>query len=173
MRQRISCHRKALDLLSRRSHFERELERKLLKRGYEGSEVEETLEGLRAENLLDDRKTACEFVRSRLARAPEGRFKLKSELSRRGVASDIAEEALASLLPDDDSALTREAAERWRRRTPRAATGSLSERDQAALARHLARRGFTRRAIFSVLQDLREDAAADHHLTAPDDAFPD
>ena len=173
MREQISCHRKAFDLLSRRSHFERELERKLQKRGYEADEIADTLERLRGENFLDDRRTAREFIQSRLARAPEGRFKLKSELARRGVDSEIVDEALTDLLPDNDLEMTREAAERWRRRTPRAQTGDLSQRDQAALVRHLSRRGFTRHAIFSVLQDLREEAAAGHHLTASDDPFPD
>lgn len=172
MREQISCYRKALDLLSRRSHFERELERKLGQRGYEDSEVADTVERLRGEGLLDDRATARELVRSRLARAPEGRLKLQSELARRGVAGEVAREILVDLLPDDDSELTREAAERWRRRTPRARSGPLSDRDQASLARHLERRGFTRRAIFSVLQDLR-DETADPHLAEHDDPFPD
>ena len=161
MRQRVSCHRKALDLLARRSHFERELERKLTQRGYEEVEVAETLERLRGEDLLDDERTARELIRGRLARAPVGRNKLRADLVRRGVPSEIIDGALEALTPDDDLELAREAAERWRRTRER--PGRPAEQRRAALGRHLAGRGFSRRGIFAVLQEIpwHDDAAAD------------
>ena len=175
MRQQISCTQRAIGFLSRRSHFERELELKLRKRAYDPAEISETLDRLRGEGLIDDHKTAREFIRTRMARAPEGRMKLRSELTKRGVDGDLAEEALAELLPEDDQDLTQEAAERWLRRSPRARSeaqsGTMSDRDQAALARHLARRGFSRRAIFSVLRKLREATGPDGFSTH-DDPFP-
>ena len=155
MRQRISCHRRAFDLLALRSHFERELERKLAQRGYPDTEVAETLERLRGEGLLDDRRTAKEFVRSRLARAPVGRQKLRADLYRRGVPSEVIDEALEALTPDDDREPAREAAERWRRTRWR--PGRDAERQRAALARHLAGRGFSKRAIYLVLEEMPGD----------------
>ncbi|MEM7355628.1 MAG: regulatory protein RecX [Acidobacteriota bacterium] len=161
MRQPIPCYQRAIGFLSRRSHFERELQRKLSQRGYAEAEVAETLERLHGEGLIDDRQTAREMVRGRLARAPEGRLKLHSELTRRGVTSEIAEEALDELLPRDDEDLTRQAAERWLRRSPHARRGALDDRGQASLARHLASRGFSRRAIFTVLREIRETDSFD------------
>jgi len=152
LRQPVSCHRKALDLLSRRSHFKRELERKLQQRGYDEGEVAETLERLRGEGLLDDQRTARELIRGRLARAPVGRLKLRADLVRRGVAKEIIDEALEAMTPDDDLELVREAAERWRRARERPARGA--ERNRAALGRHLAGRGFSRRGIFTVLHEI-------------------
>ena len=172
MRQQISCYQRAIGFLSRRSHFERELHRKLQKRDYDDTEIAETLDRLRGEGLVDDRQTAREFIRTRMARAPEGRMRLRSELTKRGISGDLAEEALAELLPEDDRDLTRQAAERWLRRNPRAQSGAMTDRDQAAFARHLARRGFSRRAIFSVLREVRE-AADRNGFSTHDDAFPD
>ncbi len=151
MRQRVPCYRKAVDLLVRRSHFERELERKLTQRGYAEVEVAETFERLRGEGLLDDERTAGELIRSRLARAPVGRHKLRADLVRRGVPSEIITEALEVLTPDDDRELARQAAERWLR-TRR--SGRPADREKAALARHLAGRGFTRRAVYSALEEM-------------------
>ena len=151
MRQRVPCYRKAIDLLARRSHFERELERKLAKRGYDEIEIAETVERLRGENLLDDARTARELIRSRLARGPIGRNKLRADLARRGVAKEIVTEALEALTPDDDRELARQAAERWLRSRR---SGRSPEREKAALARHLAGRGFSRRAVYSALEEM-------------------
>ncbi len=152
MKEPVSCGRKALDLLSSRSHFERELERKLLKRGYERAEVTDTLEDLRAQGLLDDRRTAGEFVRGRLARAPEGRRRLRAELARRGVDGEIISDVLAEETDDDDRDLARQAAARWRR--TRSRPGRAAHLEKAALARHLAGRGFSQHAVYSVLEEL-------------------
>ncbi len=146
------CGQKALDLLSRRSHFAHELERKLRQRGYQEVEVEATLERLRGEGLIDDRRTAREFVRGRLARAPEGRRRLRSELARRGVADDVISETLDQLTDEDDRQLAQQAAQRWQR--TRSRRGRSADLERAALARHLAGRGFSQRAVYSVLDEM-------------------
>ncbi|MGH9380268.1 MAG: hypothetical protein ACRD2Z_06615, partial [Thermoanaerobaculia bacterium] len=53
--------------------------------------------------------------------------------------------ALAEATPDDDVELARAAASRWRR---------THAADAAALARHLDRKGFSRRAILTILEEL-------------------
>ena len=104
-------------------------------------EIEETLNRLESQGYLDDRAAARSFVESRLGRG-EGRARLRAELSRRGAPDEIAEEALAELTPEDDLPAARAAAERWERQ---------GGRDPRALARHLDRKGFSRRAIVAVL----------------------
>ncbi|HEX9730566.1 MAG TPA: regulatory protein RecX [Thermoanaerobaculia bacterium] len=145
-----SCYNKALDLLSRRPHFRRELAAKLAGRGFEDDEVDDALDRLEAKALLDDRRTARDFVAHRLAREPLGRWRLLAELDRRGAPEGAAQEAVDAVYPDDEGALAAAAAERWRRRTARATS--------AALARHLERRGFTRRAIVTVLRGAADDS---------------
>ncbi len=149
MRQPKSCYAKAVELLARRSHFRLEMRRKLGQRRYDESEIEHTLERLAAEGLIDDCATARELVASRLRREPVGRRKLMAELARRGVESEVVEEVLGELVPDDDLDLARDAAERWCRRSP--------GKPPAALGRHLERRGFSRRAVLTLVRQLGDD----------------
>ena len=145
-------YQKALQLLATRAHFRRELEAKLRQRGYPGEEIEAALAKLTEEGYLDDRATARVFVESRQGRTSEGRSRLRAELIKRGAPDDAVEAALAELTPEDDMAAARDAAESWRRK------GGL---DPRALARHLERKGFSRRAIVSVLNGELDDLEID------------
>jgi len=135
------CYDKSLQLLGARPHFRRELAAKLQQRGYPGEEIDTALDRLTEQGYLDDRAAARSFVESRRARG-EGRARLRAELLRRGAAEDVADEALTELTPEDDLPAARAAAERWQRQ---------GGHDPRALARHLDRKGFSRRAIVAVL----------------------
>jgi len=139
----LSAYQKAVQLLGSRPHFRRELQAKLAQRNYPAEEIEEALDRLTGQGYLDDRKTAVAFVEQRLSRSSEGRLRLRAELEKRGAPAEAIEEALAAV-PEDDVEPAREAAERWQRLHPRG--------EPAALARHLARKGFSHRAIFAVLK---------------------
>ncbi len=146
-----TCYDKAVQLLGSRPHFRRELQAKLAQRGFPSEETDAVLDRLTTQGYLDDRKTAVAFVEKRLERGAEGKLRLKAELVKRGAPSEAiseAFEALAVLAPDDDRAPAREAAERWFRLHPRG-----PREDTAALARHLARKGFSRRAIVAALNE--------------------
>jgi regulatory protein len=153
-----SCYDRACELLARRPHFRRELQGKLERRGYPPPEIEAALARLESQGYLDDAAAARSLVASRLARGGEGRSRLRAELERRGAAPAAVTAALDEL-PDDDLPAADEAARRWgaagRGRTPE------------ALARHLARKGFSRRAIFAVLKE--RPAGAGQSEEAPDD----
>ena len=144
----MTCYQKAVQLLGSRPHFRRELQVKLAQRKFPSEEIEEALDRLTEQRYLDDRKTAVAFVEHRLASKAEGRLRLRAELEKRGAPPDAVEEALAAV-PDDDLEPTQEAAERWRRLHPHG--------KPTALAQHLARKGFSRRAIFAVLKTDPEE----------------
>jgi regulatory protein len=143
-----TAYQKAVQLLGSRPHFRRELQAKLAQRNYPAEEIEEALDRLVEQGYLNDSKTAVAFVEHRLESKAEGRLRLRAELEKRGAAPDAVEEALAAV-PEDDLDPAREAAERWGRLHPRG--------EPAALARHLARKGFSRRAIFAVLKTDPEE----------------
>jgi regulatory protein len=149
MAERPSCYDKAVELLGRRSHFRRQLADKLRRRGYDADEIAATLERLAGAGYLDDRRTAAEYVEARLARGPEGRARLVAELERRGAPPEAVAAALEGRLPADDLPLAREAARRWRRR---------GATDPRALARHLGRKGFSQRAVLTLLEEAGEDS---------------
>nr|HRC86057.1 RecX family transcriptional regulator [Thermoanaerobaculia bacterium] len=75
-RHRPSALEKATELLARRAHFERELERKLDTRGYPKSEVAAALARLKELGFLDDFNASRELVESRLRRGGEGKRRL-------------------------------------------------------------------------------------------------
>jgi regulatory protein len=137
----LKVYDKAVQLLAARPHFRRELEAKLRQRGFPSEEIEDALARLTDQGYLDDRAAARSFVESRAAKG-EGRARLRAELVKRGAPEEAIEEALSELTGEDDLPRAREAAEAWRRR---------GGTDPRALARHLDRKGFSRRAIVAVL----------------------
>jgi regulatory protein len=153
--------RKAAQLLASRPHFRAELAAKLRQREFPDDEIAAALDHLAAQGYLDDRKTAADFIAHRRERGGEGKLRLRAELVRRGAAAAAIDEALAGLGEEDDQAAAHEAAERWRRlKAGEKAGGSpadLSPKDAAALARHLARKGFSQRAIVAVLKSPLDD----------------
>jgi len=142
-----ACYDKAVELLARRSHFERQLEEKLLARKFSSREVEVCLQRLVGEQLLDDHRTAREFVETRLRRGPIGRRRMRFELAKRGAPEGVVEEALASL-PESDLEPTRRVAAAWLRR---------GRTDWTALARHLDRKGFSTSSILTVVEESRRE----------------
>jgi regulatory protein len=136
----------AVKLLARRTHFRREIEVKLAKRGYAPAEVEEALGRLAERRYLDDEEAARQYVAGRLARGGYGRARLRAELDARGVAREVSTAVLDEALPEDDLDAAREEARRHAGKAP------------AALARRLERRGFSARAIAQILRDRGADS---------------
>ena len=112
-----SAYQKALDLLSRRDHFRRELEIKLQRKGYPGDEVEAALIRCEELRLLDDEKVAARFVELRATSRGWGPRRIAAELEHRGVEPALAERA-AKLPPDVIEAALRTARRRLEVRAP-------------------------------------------------------
>ena len=143
--ERVSCLDKALQLLALRSHFEAELVRKLRQRSYEAEEIESALGVLRRDGLVDDRRVAMEFAELRRRRRGEGFQRVRQELLRRGVAEDLANEAAGGSSAEEELERARVLAE------SRARRGA----DAAAIGRFLSRKGYAKRVILEVLEELR------------------
>jgi regulatory protein len=90
-----SVRHAAMDLLSRREHGRRELERKLAQR-YGPKEVDETLQRLAKEGLQSDPRFALSFARERVLRG-FGPLRIQQELLKRGVSGNVADRALQAL----------------------------------------------------------------------------
>lgn len=159
-----SCFEKAVELLGRRAHFRRELELKLVRRGYEKDEVKATLDRLQDLKYLDEERTAEAFVEARAERAPAGRPLMRSELVRRGAARTVVEGALEGI---DEAAAAKVAAERFLRRRHRPAENEQDR--QKALLRHLASRGFPGHLVRKVLDALPGGLAGE--LDVVEEAF--
>jgi len=90
----------ALRILERGPRTEREVQDRLLARGFEPDAVERAIERLRRVSLLDDRAFLRSFLRTELPRRPQGKRLLVAKLRRRGVPASLLEE-LDRLLGDD------------------------------------------------------------------------
>jgi regulatory protein len=147
---KLSAYDQAVKLLARRTHFRRELAGKLAARGYPADEIDEALDRLAARRYLDDAEAARQFVGGRLARGAYGRARLQAELAARGVERSTADGVLDELLPADDLEAARAEA---RRHAGRSAAGGDPTKVAQKVARRLERRGFSHRAIATVLSE--------------------
>jgi regulatory protein len=84
---------RALDLLARREHSERELYRKLCSRGYADEVVSDVIHALLSEGLLSDVRFTESFIRSRVERG-SGPRKIVMELRERGIDGALIETCL-------------------------------------------------------------------------------
>ncbi|HSH76650.1 MAG TPA: regulatory protein RecX [Longimicrobiales bacterium] len=156
----------ALNLLAHRARTRQELRRRLRQKGFLAPRVDRCLERLQEKGLLDDAAVAAAFVRDRLRHRPRGRTRLVSELRAKGVESEVASEAIATVFGDEevtDAELAREAAEAWLARQSGGVARALAsedttaERDKARrrLYGYLARRGFHGEALHGALEHAR------------------
>jgi regulatory protein len=79
-----ACKRRALDLLARREHSRRELERKLAARGYPDGLVGQTLDELEVLGALVAARFTESFIRARVSRG-KGPVRIRAELAELGV----------------------------------------------------------------------------------------
>ncbi|MBU0508116.1 recombination regulator RecX [bacterium] len=140
----------AVKLLSARPYSEKKLRDKLTGREYEPAEIEHALRRLREEKLLDDRRYAEDFVKTRLALRPRAAAILARELRQRGIASNLAKKVAEELAPrESDEELARELI---RRKLSAYASLDPVTRHRR-LASLLARRGFSYDTIRTVMRE--------------------
>jgi regulatory protein len=147
-----SCREAALAALARRAHGRRELERKLLRKGFEAAEVGRVLDALTSSGFIDDAATSQALARSRTGRGV-GRNRIASELRGRGLGRDDIEGALAKIPADDEREALRRAFDRKSRSLPAGLTAAVRSKK---LFDHLVRRGFQASAVLEALRKKGE-----------------
>ena len=118
---------RALRLLGTRWRSRAELERRLLKAGFEPEEISAALEDLAAAGLVDDRRFAEELVRSRARGRLLGDRAIQAALAASGVDPGLRQEALRGAGDEAERAMTlaRKKAARMVGEVPEAATRRL------------------------------------------------
>lgn len=89
----VSCVNCALNLLVRREHSRRELERKLLVRDFTRDEIAAALDDLQLRGLQSEERFAASYTRVRIGRG-YGKQRLRSELRERGIEEELIDAAL-------------------------------------------------------------------------------
>jgi regulatory protein len=144
----FSAFDRGLKMLERRPHFRREVEQKLARAGCEGAAIDEAVDRLTKLGYLDDVPIAKSHAAMLADRKGYGAMRVRAELIRRGASPEAVVSAMASLSPEGDLDRARGVVAKWWRK---------GGADRAALARHLDRRGFDRRVIFTILKELAPD----------------
>jgi regulatory protein len=134
-----------------------QLAQKLAERNVPGSFAEAVLDRFEEVKLIDDAEFAQLWVRSRAQNKALARGALRRELAGKGIAPELAEEALAQL-SDEDEAGSAEALVRRKLRT------SMNLADRAEREKYtrrwvamLARKGYSPSAAFAVVDRLIDE----------------
>ncbi len=88
---------KAFRYLAARAHSEKELQNKLLQKGYAEELIETVLSELREAKFIDDVKFAFSFARNRIVKKPMGARLLRQELWQKGLKPEIIDKALTEV----------------------------------------------------------------------------
>jgi len=124
-------------LLSYKARTTSELQQRLTRKGLSPDIVAATLQRLAELKMVDDAGFARRFAEDRIAIGHKGKWRVRGELLKRGVAKEHIEDALATA-PDEKEA-AREVAEKYLSRNRRLDPDVLRRR----LYAFLARRGFS------------------------------
>ncbi len=100
--QLFHIRQRAFRYLGRRQHSTSELRIKLKQKGYETEYINEVLDNLKQKNYLDDTKFAEMFVEEKMKLKLWGEQKLRSELIKRGIESDIITDVLRNNISEED-----------------------------------------------------------------------
>lgn len=141
----------ALLLLTYKARTRAELKQRLAKKTYSPEVVEAVLAKLEEKKVVDDARFAQGFTEDRINIGRKGKWRVRAELVKRGVAKEQIEQALAAA-PDEKQA-AREVLEQYAKRHARLEPEVRRRRLYALLAR----RGFSVDTIREVLN--AEDAA--------------
>jgi len=93
---------RAFRYLGRRQHSTSELRIKLKQKGYETELINEVLDDLKNKNYLDDTEFAKMFVEEKIKLKLWSEQKLRSELIKRGINTEIISDVLRNIVSDED-----------------------------------------------------------------------
>lgn len=158
----LATYDRALNMLALRARSSRELRRQLIRKGEPEDHVDAVIARLLAAGLLDDGAFARQFTRGKAMGASMSRRRIQQELTRRGVARDVGDEAIADVFAEEqlDESQVVEAAARKKLRSLKSVDAQTRRRRLYAF---LARRGYD-------LDDIRRaiDAVAGEELDIAD-----
>ena len=148
----VSLRAQALRLLARREHTRLELERKLAPGAADPDELEQLLDELTARGWLAEARVAEQVIHTRRGRF--GSRRIRQELLAKGVAEDV----VASVLPQLKSTEVDAARNVWRRkfRTP-----PRNSMERARQIRFMQGRGFDMETILKVIRASATDSDED------------
>ncbi len=134
-------------LCNKAEYCRAEIATKLRTKGLSAGDIDAVVDELERQRLVDDRRFALAFVRTKFRNQLWGRRKIAIELQRRRIARTAIDEALAQITDHEYTAALRALIDR---KTRTIAT-PVDAPARASLARTLIGRGFEPSIVFSLL----------------------
>jgi regulatory protein len=147
--QKYEALQYAFLLLSYKARTVSELKQRLTRKGFSPDIISHALQRLAELKMIDDAGFARRFAEDRITIGHKGKWRVRGELLKRGVAREHIEDALATA--PDETAAAREVAQKYLSRNRRLEPDVLKRR----LYAFLARRGFSPDTIRHVI-DVEE-----------------
>lgn len=149
------AYQRALRLISHRMRTRREIQQKLVEKGFEDTQAESVIARLAEAGLVEDREFARMWVENRNQSHPRSQRLMKLELMQKGVSVEEIESALVDSADDADLA-TQAAMQQIRKYS-----GLEWSEFRKKLSAFLMRRGFSYGTIAPVVQSVWESVQKD------------
>jgi regulatory protein len=149
----LATYDRALNMLALRARSAAELKRLLVRKGEPADFADAAIARLLQAGFLDDNSFARQFVRTKAIAAGHSRRRLQQELSRRGVAREVSEAAIADVFTEetvDEAAVIERVAVKKLKTLARLDAATQRRR----LFAFLARRGYDGEDIARVVRDV-------------------
>ena len=153
-----AAYDRALNLLAFRARSARELERRLVQKGVTPERAIRVIAKLRDVGLIDDTDFARQLARSKMS-SGASRRRVHQELFKRGVAREVADEAVERVV-EEDGLSDAESIERIARKKWRTLGGLDEPTRRRRLFAFLARRGFDSDDVSRVVRQLAGEATS-------------
>lgn len=152
----LKVYDRALNMLAFRARSSSELARALVRKGEEKADVDRAVVRLQEQGLLDDAAFARSFARAKVVGASQSRRRVQQGLAKKGVARDVSDVAIATVLEEEevDQRAIVEVAARKKLRSLAKLEPQVRRRRLYAF---LARRGYDSDDIRSVMASVGEE----------------
>lgn len=142
----------ALRALTRRDHGEAELRRKMAGKGISPVAIDDVIDRMKKAGYIDDRKYALRWAESAIRNGKGYGYRLRYELSRKGIPDDIASGVMDNISAEyDEQDLIKDIVAR---KFAGFAAQNADDRQKRKIVGYLQRRGFSLTAIWQALRDL-------------------
>jgi regulatory protein len=101
-RPRPTAYNYALNLLAARPYSSSALRRKLGQKEYSAADADDAIRRLLDNGLLNDARFAEQFARSKMLGTGASKRRLTQDLYRKGIKSDVATQAIANVVEQDE-----------------------------------------------------------------------
>lgn len=149
------AYQRALRLISHRPRTQKEIEQKLVEKGFDSTQAQAVIARLAEAGLVEDREFARMWVENRNQSHPRSQRLMKLELMQKGVSVEEIESALGDSADDADLA-TQAAMQQMRKYS-----GLEWSEFRKKLSAFLMRRGFSYGTIAPVVQSVWESVQKD------------